>query len=49
MGSCDIFGLPFVEICEVGRKYLSQVKFGKGPWDPFSRVTKSITGGVTRE
>jgi hypothetical protein len=49
MGSGDISHLPFVDICNLCRKYSrSRAKSGKGIRDTFSRVTKSTTGGVTR-
>ena len=49
MGLSDISHFPFVEICELCRKYLrSRFKYGKGSIDALSRVTKSAGSGVTR-
>jgi hypothetical protein len=49
MGSGDISLLPFVDICNLCKKYSrSRAKTGKGVRDTFSRVTKYTEGGVTR-
>jgi hypothetical protein len=48
MCSGDISNFPFVDICNLCRNYSSRAKQGKWIRGTFSRVTKSVVGGVTR-
>jgi hypothetical protein len=50
MGAGDISQMTYEEICELCKFYsCGNAKYGKGPRDTVSKITRSSGGGVTRD
>jgi hypothetical protein len=50
MGVGDISQMTYDQICELFKCYShGTAKYGKGPRDTISKITRSSRGGVTRD